>query len=179
VPLGHSVNANIAMVAGFSLHHDPAEAARRGMDGFAFFRYAINALVANDARPGRSRLWDEYQELRGRNLPTIGAPGIGTPEEYVKLVREFGDVGVDQMIFLQQGGKNRHEHICESLELFGREVLPAFSQGREEREAAKARELAPYIEKALGRKRRMRALTDDEIPIVPASREREAFYHKD
>jgi alkanesulfonate monooxygenase SsuD/methylene tetrahydromethanopterin reductase-like flavin-dependent oxidoreductase (luciferase family) len=179
VPLGHCVNANIAMVAGFSLHPDAAEAARRGMDGFAFFRYAINALVANDAKPGRSRLWEEYEQLRGRNLPTIGAPGIGTPADYVKLVREFGDVGVDQIIFLQQGGKNRHEHICESLELFGKEVLPAFTQGRQEREARKARELAPYVEKALGRKRRLPELSDDEIPIVKASREREAFYHKD
>lgn len=46
VPLGHRVNANIAMVAGFSLHPDAKEARRRGMDGFAFFRYAINALVS-------------------------------------------------------------------------------------------------------------------------------------
>jgi alkanesulfonate monooxygenase SsuD/methylene tetrahydromethanopterin reductase-like flavin-dependent oxidoreductase (luciferase family) len=178
VPLGHAVNANIAMVAGFSLHHDAKEARRRGMDGFAFFRYAINALVANDARPGRSRLWEEYEELRGRDLPTIGAPGIGTPADYRDLVQGFGDVGVDQIIFLQQGGKNRHEHICESLELFGREVLPHFVPGREEREARKARELAPYIEKALARKRRVPELRDDEIPVVKASREREAFYRR-
>jgi hypothetical protein len=149
------------------------------MDGFAFFRYAINALVANDAKPGRSRLWEEYEELKGRDLPTIGAPGIGTPEDYRELVRGFADVGVDQIIFLQQGGKNRHEHICESLELFGREVLPHFTEGREEREARKALELAPHIEKALQRKPRMPELADDEIPLVKASREREAFYHKD
>jgi alkanesulfonate monooxygenase SsuD/methylene tetrahydromethanopterin reductase-like flavin-dependent oxidoreductase (luciferase family) len=178
VPLGHAVNANIAMVAGFSLHHDAKEAYRRGMDGFAFFRYAINALVANDARPGRSRLWEEYEALKDRDLPTIAAPGIGTPEDYRNLVRGFGDVGVDQIIFLQQGGKNRHEHICESLELFGREVLPHFVEGREELEARKARELAPHIEKALQRKRRMPELSDDEIPVVPASREREAFYRR-
>ena len=179
VPLSHVVNANIAMVAGFSLHPDAEEARRRGMDGFAFFRYAINALVANDSKPGRTRLWEEYQELRDRDLPTIGAPGIGTPGDYVDLVKSFDEVGVDQMIFLQQGGKNRHDHICESLELFGREVLPQFQVGRDEREARKAEELAPYIEKALGRKQRMPELADDEIPVVKASRSREAFYHKD
>ena len=75
VPLGHSVNANIALVAGFSLHKDPAEARRRGIEGFAFFRYAINALVANDTKPGRTRLWEEYEEIRDRDLPTIAAPG--------------------------------------------------------------------------------------------------------
>ena len=179
VPLGHSVNANFAIVAGFTLHPNAEEARRRGMDGFAFFRYAINALVANDTRPGRSSLWDEYLELRDRDLPTIASPGIGTPAEYTELVKSFGEVGVDQIIFLQQAGKNRHEDICESLDLFGKEVLPEFLERREEREACKAEELAPYIEKALGRKRLMPALSDDEIPIVKASREREAFYQKD
>jgi alkanesulfonate monooxygenase SsuD/methylene tetrahydromethanopterin reductase-like flavin-dependent oxidoreductase (luciferase family) len=178
VPLGHTVNANIAVVAGFSLHNDPEEGRRRGADGFAFFRYAINALVANDAKPGRSTLWQEYEELRERDLPTIGSPGIGTPAEFSRFIHEFEDSGVDQIIFLQQGGRNRHEHICESLELFGSEVLPEFIPGRDEREARKAEELAPYIEKALARKQWLPNLEDDEIPIVGASRERESFYRK-
>jgi alkanesulfonate monooxygenase SsuD/methylene tetrahydromethanopterin reductase-like flavin-dependent oxidoreductase (luciferase family) len=179
VPLGHSVNANIAVVAGFSLHEDAAEARQRGVDGFAFFRYALNALVANDTKPGRSNLWQEYESLRDRDLPTIAAPGIGTPAQFSEHIRNFQDAGIDQIIFLQQGGKNRHEHICESLELFGQEVLPEFIADRDEREARKAKTLAPYIERALARKHWMPALADDEIPIVRASREREAFYHKD
>ena len=178
VPLGHMVNANIAVVAGFSLHEDPEEGHRRGAVGFAFFRYAINALVANDAKPGRSTLWEEYEALRDRDLPTIGSPGIGTPADFSRFVHEFEDSGVDQIIFLQQGGRNRHEHICESLELFGSEVLPQFIPGRDEREAKKAEELAPYFEKALARKTFMAPLSDDEIPIVKASRERDAFYRK-
>ena len=179
VPLGHSVNANLAVVAGFSLHEDAEEGRRRGADGFAFFRYAVNALVANDVKPGRTSLWEEYEALRDRDLPTIALPGIGTPAEFSQFIREFQDVGVDQIIFLQQGGKNRHEHICESLELFAREVMPEFVAGREEREAAKAAELAPYIEAAMARKNLMPTLSDAEIPVVRASREREAFYHKD
>ena len=30
------------------------------------------------------------------------------------------------MILLNQAGKNSHEHICESLELFARDVMPEF-----------------------------------------------------
>jgi len=41
VPIGHAVNANIAMVTGFSVHPDEAEAKRRGEDGFKFFGYAL------------------------------------------------------------------------------------------------------------------------------------------
>jgi alkanesulfonate monooxygenase SsuD/methylene tetrahydromethanopterin reductase-like flavin-dependent oxidoreductase (luciferase family) len=176
VPLGHSVNPNLAMVAGFSIHEDEQEARERGVDGFQFFRYAVNALVANETRPGRSRLWEEYEELRGPDLPTIAAPGIGTPDNYRELVRGFQDAGVDQVIFLQQGGRNRHEHICESLELFADQVLPEFAEDADERVARKNEELAPYIEAALARKEYMKPLADDEIPIVPPSQERESFY---
>jgi len=176
VPLGHTVNANIALVAGFSIHEDAAEAQRRGIDGFQFFRYAVNALVANEVRPGRSRLWEEYEELRGPDLPTMIAPGIGTPEGYRELAGQFQDAGVDQMVFLQQGGKIEHQHICDSLELFASEVLPAFTADRDERERRKQEELAPYIAAALARKQYMAELSDDDIPIVPPSRERESFY---
>ena len=179
VPLGHSVNANLAVVTGFSLHEDAEEAHRRGNDGFAFFRYAVNALVANDVKPGRTRLWEEYEELKHRNLPTMAAAGIGTPEHFSQHIREFRDVGIDQIIFLQQGGRNQHQHIMESLQLFADQVLPEFKPQQAEREARKAEELEPYIEAALARKPRMASLADEDIPIVYASREREAFYHKD
>ncbi|MYH13896.1 MAG: LLM class flavin-dependent oxidoreductase [Gammaproteobacteria bacterium] len=179
VPLGHQVNANIAVVAGFSLHEDADEALRRGADGFAFFRYAINALVANDTKPGRTTLWEEYLALRDRDLPMIAAPGIGTPAQISDHIQDFQTAGVDQIIFLQQGGKNRHEHICEGLELFADQVLPQFMEGRERREAEKAEELEPFLSAALARKEWMPDLSDEAIPVVSASREREAFYHKD
>jgi hypothetical protein len=33
---------------------------------------------------------------------------------------------IDLVILLDQAGKNSHEHICKSLDLFGREVMPEF-----------------------------------------------------
>jgi hypothetical protein len=38
-----------------------------------------------------------------------------------------------------------------------------------DRQADKDRSLAPYIEAALARKKRMPALNDDDIPVIPAS----------
>ena len=58
-------------------------------------------------------------------------------------------------------------------------MLPEFVEGREAREAQKAEELAPFIEAALARKQYLPELSDDDIPVVFASQEREAFYHKD
>ena len=71
-------------------------------------------------------------------------------------------------MFIQQGGNNRHEHICEALQLFADEVMEPFSSGEEAREKAKAEELAPYIEAAFTRKQYLAELADDDIPAFPA-----------
>ncbi len=99
-------------------------------------------------------------------------PAATTPDRHARptptCVRVRG-VGVDQVIFIQQAGRNRHEHICESLELFGAEVLPEFKAEEATRQRRKHEELAPFIEAALARKRWMQPLADDEIPVVRAS----------
>ncbi|HEY1711223.1 MAG TPA: LLM class flavin-dependent oxidoreductase [Rhizomicrobium sp.] len=178
VPLGHTVNPNIAMVSSFSIHQDRAEAIRRGHEGFEFFGYAVNALVAHDAVPGRSRLFSDYMAMRGARTEQVieetrgEAPrgsGIGTPDDMRVHLRQMQDAGVDQVIFLQQAGNNKHEHICESLELFTETVMPQFKADVAEREEKKRKALAPYVEAALGRKNWMKPLADDEIPVVKAS----------
>ncbi|MDZ7684418.1 MAG: hypothetical protein U5O39_04950 [Gammaproteobacteria bacterium] len=75
---------------------------------------------------------------------------------------------MDQVTFIQQAGMNKHEHICESLELFGREVMPEFKERHAERERKKNTELAPYIEAAMARKQYMPQLKDEDIPTFPA-----------
>jgi alkanesulfonate monooxygenase SsuD/methylene tetrahydromethanopterin reductase-like flavin-dependent oxidoreductase (luciferase family) len=178
VPIGHAVNANIAMVSSFSLHHDRAEAIRRGHEGFEFFGYALNALVAHDTVPGRTNLWGEYIEKRGGRTAEMmeaarnggaNSSGIGTPDDMRRHLRGMQEAGVDQVIFLQQAGRNEHRYICESLELFAREVMPGFKSEVAAREARKQRELAPFITAALARKKWMKPLADEEVPVVKAS----------
>ncbi|WP_247280123.1 MULTISPECIES: hypothetical protein [unclassified Bradyrhizobium] len=40
---------------------------------------------------------------------------------------------IDQITLLKQAGKMSHEHICQSLELFGREVMPELQNVRRRR----------------------------------------------
>jgi len=164
--------------ASFSIHNDRAEAIRRGHEGFEFFGYALNALVAHDTVPGRTNLWGEYLAKRGDRTEAMVAEsagdasrssGIGTPDDMRRHLRELQEAGVDQVIFLQQAGNNRHEHICESLELFASSVMGEFKADVAAREEKKRRELAPYIEAALKRKTWMKPLADDEVPVVHAS----------
>jgi alkanesulfonate monooxygenase SsuD/methylene tetrahydromethanopterin reductase-like flavin-dependent oxidoreductase (luciferase family) len=180
VPLGHTVNANIALVTGFSLHEDRAEAIRRGQEGFEFFGYALNALVAHDQVPGRTDLWGEFQARRSpdsveRKIAAADEQGdtfascIGTPADAARYLRQMRDVGVDQIIFIQQAGRNRHADICSSLELFASDVMPEFATDEAERQALKAADLAPFVEAALARKTWMRPLDDADIPVVRAS----------
>jgi alkanesulfonate monooxygenase SsuD/methylene tetrahydromethanopterin reductase-like flavin-dependent oxidoreductase (luciferase family) len=180
VPLGHTVNANLALVTGFSLDHHRTEAIRRGLEGFEFFGYALNALVAHDQIPGRTSLWAEFQERRDperteRRIAEAEEAGdsyascIGTPADARRHLEQMAAAGVDQVIFIQQAGRNRHEDICSSLELFAAEVMPHFAVGRGARDAAKQAELAPYVAAALSRKRWMEPIADDEIPVVRAS----------
>ena len=178
VPLGHAVNPNIAMVSGFSLHHDRNEARRRGLEGFEFFAYALRSLVTRDSIPGHSRLWRDFQATRASSgieddtgaLQSSG--GIGTPGDLRELAHSYQEAGVDQIIFLQQAGRNPHAEICQSLQLFADEVLPEFRDARQAREAAKAEELAPWIDAALARRRMRPELAEDEIPVIRASVER-------
>jgi hypothetical protein len=160
------------MVTGFSCHPDAAEAVRRGMDGFRFFQFALGHHYSFGTHtPGRTNIWNKYVAVRdalGMELMGGGTGCIGTPEQLRESLRAFQAAGVDQTVFIQQGGNNRHEHICESLELFTREVMPEFKEKEAEREARKAEELAPYVEAAFRRKQAMPALADAAIPTYQA-----------
>jgi len=182
VPLGHSVNANLAVVSAFSIHPDRLEAIRRGQEGFEFFGFALQALVSRDSVPGYSKIWSNFQAERkidteemlrraASNDPSrfAHAPGIGTPEDLIDHLKALRESGIDQVILMQQCGRNKHEHICAALELFARRVMPEIVKDREAREARKTAELAPYIEAALARKKKMPSLEESEVPIIRAS----------
>ena len=150
-PIAQAVNPNIAMVTGFSCHEDADAALRLGLEGFQFFGFALAHYYLLGAHiPGRTNVWDAF---RGNQLPMPGGSGgIGTPDQVRQAMREFEAAGVDQAIFIQQAGNNRHEEICAALELFASRVMPEFQERHAERERRKGEELAPHVERALARR---------------------------
>jgi alkanesulfonate monooxygenase SsuD/methylene tetrahydromethanopterin reductase-like flavin-dependent oxidoreductase (luciferase family) len=172
VPIGHTVNPNVAMVTGFSCHADATEAGRRGTDGFRFFQFALGHHYSfGKHTPGRTDIWKKFVAVRdqlGLEMLGGGTGCIGTPAQLTASLRQFETNGVDQTIFIQQGGNNRHEHICESLELFAREVMPEFKERDAARQARKMEELGPYIEAAFARKQAMPPLAERDIPTYEA-----------
>ncbi len=137
-------NCNIAMVSYFMCAETDEEARRRA-DGVTFFQFSLAyysgargrtqaGRVMERAAPGTVSLWDEYQAWKKANPEAVSralAGGlIGSPETIRTKLRKFEQSKVDSIILLNQAGRNRHDHICESLELFAAEVMPEF-HGRE------------------------------------------------
>jgi alkanesulfonate monooxygenase SsuD/methylene tetrahydromethanopterin reductase-like flavin-dependent oxidoreductase (luciferase family) len=151
VPVSHVVNPNIALVSGMSLHEDEQEAIRRGLDGFRFFGYSLGYYGLSGAhRPGRTSVWENFAEVRNTLPDNAGRGGIGTPDQVREHLLRYERTGVDQIIFVQQSGTNRHEHICDSLELFAAKVMPEFHAEEAERQRRKQAELAPYKGASVG-----------------------------
>lgn len=177
VPVGDAVNANLACVTTFMCHPDEDEALARGLEGANFFGYSLaHYYVFGRHRPGVTDVWSEYRARRAEhgfdpeevaaaaaNQDRLGAKvvqdglgglrgAIGTPAQLRDFLLRYEEAGVDQVILCSQAGRNRHEHIMESLELLGREVLPAIRERDEAAQRAKERRLAPIVEKVMARK---------------------------
>jgi alkanesulfonate monooxygenase SsuD/methylene tetrahydromethanopterin reductase-like flavin-dependent oxidoreductase (luciferase family) len=177
VPIGHAVNPNICMVSSFGLHHDAEVARARFQEGFRFFQFALGWHYGfGEQIPGRTSIWDLFQKAQGAmaaapapgGIASAAEGGIGTPDELRTHLAKFEACGVDQVAFIQQGGRNRHEHICEALELFAGEVMGEFKAREAERVAKKTEALAPFVEAAFKRKKWMAPLADADIPPVVA-----------
>jgi alkanesulfonate monooxygenase SsuD/methylene tetrahydromethanopterin reductase-like flavin-dependent oxidoreductase (luciferase family) len=150
----YATNANIALVTYFMCAETDEEARRRA-DGIPFFQFALRfygAAGQNRERPapGSVDLWSEYEKWKTQN-PDAHARAlrgglIGSPETIRNKLRKFETSNVDQIIFLNQAGKNTHEHICESLELFANAVMPEFHAREPEHQAWKQKVLSGEIE---------------------------------
>jgi alkanesulfonate monooxygenase SsuD/methylene tetrahydromethanopterin reductase-like flavin-dependent oxidoreductase (luciferase family) len=190
VPAGFAVNPQVAVVLPMMCAPDEAQAIERGIDGAHFFGYSLaHYYVFGDHRPGRTNLYEEFLARRdavGFARSIINADdgplgvrvleqglgslrgAIGSPAQVHDLCRRYEEAGVDQVIFVMQSGLNRHEHICESIELFASEVMPEFAERADAVDAARAERFAPAIEAALAR-REAPCVSDPEYTVVPSA----------
>ena len=134
--------------------------------------YYYNPAVGGGHRPGQANVYRDFlnrsgetasvQAARGGFLSgeeiASGEPGdeiakalyraarsgnaIGSAETIRRTLLKYEAQNLDVMIFVAQCGDRKHEHIMESIERFGRDVLPEF-RGRHARQKAwRAEQLA-------------------------------------
>lgn len=187
VPVGKAVNPQVACVLPMMIADDETEALRRGIEGANFFGYSLaHFYVFGEHVPAGTDVWQEFVERRdamgyspeaaiAAQSEVLGAKiasgdhtglrgAIGTTDQVREFLRRYEDAGVDQVIFVLQAGRNRHEHIMESIERFGTEVLPEFAERDAAHVAERERRYAPLIEAAFARKAE-RGL--DHPPVMP------------
>jgi alkanesulfonate monooxygenase SsuD/methylene tetrahydromethanopterin reductase-like flavin-dependent oxidoreductase (luciferase family) len=195
VPVGKAVNPQVACVTPMMIHDDEDEALRRGIDGANFFGYSLaHYYVFGTHRPAHTDVWQEFLERRSQmgyspeaalasRNQTLGAKiasgddsglrgAVGTPDQVREFLRRYEDAGVDQIIFVLQAGKNRHEHIMESIERFGTEILPEFAERDDAHVAERARRFEPLVEAAFARKAELGL---DDVPTMPDDYEMKAI----
>jgi alkanesulfonate monooxygenase SsuD/methylene tetrahydromethanopterin reductase-like flavin-dependent oxidoreductase (luciferase family) len=177
VPVGLSVNPQVACVTPMMCAPREEDALARGLEGANFFGYSLaHYYVFGEHIPATTDVWEEFLRRRGTRgyspeaalaakNETLGAKAaagdqtglrgaVGTPAQLREFLRRYEEAGVDQLIFVMQAGHNRHEHIMESIELFGTQVLPEFLERDEATAASRAAAWEPLIERALARKDR-------------------------
>ena len=192
VPIGDAVNAEHRVR--HHLHvprRRGRRRSRRGIEGANFFGYSLaHYYVFGRHRPARPTCGTSTRQRRaehgydpeavamaatndsdrlGAKVVQDGFGGlrgaVGTPDQIRDYLRRYEECGVDQVIFCSQAGKNRHEHIMESLELFGQGSAPRVHgarrrSGRATRSSGSRRS----IEAVMARK------PADDHPPLPARR---------
>jgi alkanesulfonate monooxygenase SsuD/methylene tetrahydromethanopterin reductase-like flavin-dependent oxidoreductase (luciferase family) len=169
-PIGYAINANIAIVTGFMCDKDEQRARAMGEEGLKFFGYALGHHYAfGRHEPGVTNIWENYKSNQIQ-MPGVGGETacIGTPDQIRARLREYEEVGVDQVVFISQAGNNKHEDICSSLNLFGKGVLPEFKEREQKNAKKKTERLAPIIEKAMKRKAQPKVPKHDGPTIIQA-----------
>lgn len=135
----YETNPNLSVVSPFMCCETDEEAQQK-MDGWSFFQFAL-VLYSKEGpfEPGEINFWERYQEWKATNpeekIPNRGL--VGSPETIRNKLKEFEAARIDQVILLNQAGKNKHEDICASLELFAKEVMPEFHERDGEHQAWK------------------------------------------
>ncbi len=135
----YRANPNIALVSFFMCAKTDEEARARA-EGDTFFQFSLRFYGQSSGRrrppAGTVNMWDEYQKWKAANpeqhAAALRGGLIGSPETIRKKLKRFQSSNIDQVVLLNQAGRNTHEHICESLELFAKEVMPEFQAAHPE-----------------------------------------------
>ncbi|MCZ6887735.1 MAG: LLM class flavin-dependent oxidoreductase [Gammaproteobacteria bacterium] len=119
--------------------------------------YYYNPVTGGNHQPGQKNIYSEFlksnlrdntmsartgfiseQEIR-QNEPedevqralyraARSGTAVGTPDRVRETLKTYEDNHLDVMVLVAQCGDRRHEHIMESIETFGKEILPEFKE---------------------------------------------------
>jgi alkanesulfonate monooxygenase SsuD/methylene tetrahydromethanopterin reductase-like flavin-dependent oxidoreductase (luciferase family) len=154
-PIGYAVNPQFAIACPFLCDRDEKRVLELGMESYGFFIYGLGHYsFFGEHVPGSSDIWDEFKNHPHEFAPPEGRiqDCVGTPEMLRTRLREFEQVGIDQVVCISQAGKIPHEMLCSSIELFSKEVLPEFKDREQRGTVKQAERRARISERAMAKK---------------------------
>ncbi len=130
-PIGYEVNPQIAIACPFFCHPNDEYALGVGAEAYSFFIYGLGHYsFFGEHIPAQTDIWDEFKNHPKEFALPEGRTQdcVGSPDRIRKQLREFEQVGIDQVICLSQAANIRHDELCSSIELFTKDVLPEFKE---------------------------------------------------
>lgn len=95
---------------------------------------AAQVGISLDSGPGAARA--AFDEMTADTLRERGIIIAGDPAHCIEGVKLYEEAGVDQVILIMQTETIPHDKVMQSIEMFGKEVIPAFRQGTAAQPAA-------------------------------------------
>jgi alkanesulfonate monooxygenase SsuD/methylene tetrahydromethanopterin reductase-like flavin-dependent oxidoreductase (luciferase family) len=149
-PIGKAINPALVTVGNMVCAKTDELAVERGLEGAQFFGFALG-WTHGPVKHGRDHVYGEFKRRQAaqqtdaardsataleptdesaRALYRAGRRGlfIGSPSYIRDNLCGYEQAHVDAVLFFVQCGMRAHEHICESLELFGTAVMPEFRE---------------------------------------------------
>jgi alkanesulfonate monooxygenase SsuD/methylene tetrahydromethanopterin reductase-like flavin-dependent oxidoreductase (luciferase family) len=141
-PAGAFVNEKVGILVNVHCRPSDAQAIDEAREPMAWMQ-RVNAALFQPFRdnkvPGYEHYWDlshpeggQTWEQRSREAPPLeklvesAVYAIGSPATVRNVIGQYREAGADQIVCWFQFGGLAHEKILASLELFAREVIPAF-----------------------------------------------------
>jgi alkanesulfonate monooxygenase SsuD/methylene tetrahydromethanopterin reductase-like flavin-dependent oxidoreductase (luciferase family) len=130
-PVGQYANNNIMGVTNMVCTEDRKEAfevaSTMGMNYYSTLAYH---WLDNVPRPKNFPEWpNKIPEPTPEQVEQLSAEGyaiIGDPDDCAKAIRRWEDVGFDQLTFSPTTNTLETQQVVDSMELFGKEVVPQF-----------------------------------------------------
>jgi alkanesulfonate monooxygenase SsuD/methylene tetrahydromethanopterin reductase-like flavin-dependent oxidoreductase (luciferase family) len=141
-PAGAFVNDQFAATTFGCIAPTDEEAIEYGKPASEFFQDSLSILFVPWAKAKNVPPTYQYYSTLAQMVETrlaesdgsrfeegmeAGALLVGSPERARKVVQNYVDAGVDQLILMVQAGRIPHEKCMQTIRLFGEEVIPAFT----------------------------------------------------
>jgi len=134
-PIGGYINNNIAVTTNMFCLEDGDEArhlyANAKVERFTeYFFYWLDSIPRPKGLPKEGPIGPlpaaTPEQLKAGLA--VGGRQVGSPEEIIKVIKMYEDLGVDQLIYAPLTLTLDQRHVLRSIETFGKHVLPKFDK---------------------------------------------------